>query len=175
MIEARATISSIEQTRQKLEDLGAGFAGNYAFKDIIFTNNDGKSDLKRDFLRLRVITTNNRPTKSVILVRKKTQFNQNSKSSKVVLKKEFDLESEGLDFITKEFHSDFDKDFEYDRDGSEYDLANARIFVEDIAGFCPSIEIEAEAEGQIYDLFDRIGIEQIIHESVPELMSKILT
>lgn len=60
------------------------------------------------------------------------------------------------------------------REGWQYNLGDSRIFIEDIDGFKPSIEIVSETEQEIQDLLNKIGIMEIIKESVPEVMRKIL-
>ena len=174
MIEARALIKNIEETKKKLEDLGATFDSNYAFKDIIFIPSKGVYDLKKDFLRSRVYIKNNWSTKKVILVRKQTEFKSVGKVDTVMLRKEFDTEEEANDFVKKEFGSEFKHGFEYEREGWQYNLAKHRIFVEDIKGYKLSIEIEAETDDQIRSLFEKIGIVEEIKTSIPEAMRQIL-
>jgi hypothetical protein len=90
------------------------------------------------------------------------------------LKKEFDSEEEANNFIEAELSSEFEHGFEYEREGWQYDLGKHRIFVEDIKGFKPSIEIEASTEKEIEVLFEKIGVLEKIHASMPEIMRGIL-
>ncbi len=173
MIEGRALISNIEQTRKKLADLGAAFNSNYAFKDIIFVPKKAECNLSDDFLRVRVYTKNNWPTKKVVLVRKQTEFKDTGKIDNIILKKEFDAEQEAVDFVATELETEFERGFEYEREGWQYDFGKHRIFVEDIKGYKPSIEIEADSE-EIESLFTKIGVIEKIRVSIPEVMRRIL-
>lgn len=174
MIEGRALILNIEQTRKKLAELEAVFNNNYAFKDIIFVPKKGNYNLNDDFLRVRVYIKTSWPTKKVVLVRKQTEFKKIGKVDNVILKKEFDTEQEAIDFVSTELGAEFERGFEYDREGWQYDFGKHRIFVEDIKGYKPSIEIEANSEDEIESLFTKIGVIEKINNSVPEVMRKIL-
>lgn len=174
MIEARALMKSIKQARTNAESLGCKYMGDYHNKDIIFVPKDKKGyDLSDDFVRLRVFIRNNRPTRNVILVRKRTEFKETGKIDKVVLKEEFDTEKEALAFIKKSL-PEFKKGFEYSREGWEYHLGDNRIFVEDITGYMPSMEVEAESEEELKDLLKKIGAVEIVNASIPEIMRKRL-
>lgn len=174
MIEGRALILDIEQTRKNLLDLGAVFNSNYAFKDIIFVPKKAEYNLSDDFLRARVYIKYDRPAKKVVLVRKQTEFKNVGKIDSILLKKEFDTEQEALDFVTTQLGAKFERGFEYAREGWQYDLGNCRIFVEDIKGYKPSIEIEADSEEEIESLFAKIGVIEKIHASMPEVMRRAL-
>lgn len=174
MIEGRALIADIEQTREKLAELGAVFNSNYAFKDIIFVPKRKSYNLSDDFLRVRVYIKNNWPTKKVVLVRKQSKFREVGKTDTITLKNEFDTEREAFDFVSAKLGGEFERGFEYEREGWQYDLGKHRVFVEDIKGFKPSMEIEADSGGEIESLFTKIGIVEKIHASIPEVMRKIL-
>lgn len=174
MIEGRALISNIEETRKKLVDFGAVFNSNYAFKDIIFIPRKSAYDLSDDFLRARVYVKNSSLTKKVVLIRKQTEFKEIGKIDNIILRKEFNTEEESVHFVLAEFGSEFERGFEYEREGWQYDFENCRVFVEDIKGFRPSIEIEADSEEQIESLFTRIGVVEKIHASMPEIMRRII-
>ena len=175
MIEGRATIENIKETIKKLEKMGALFDSEYSFKDIIFVPKKGIYDLNKDFLRARVYIKNDWPTKNVVLVRKQTLFNDIGKIDNLILKKEFDTEKECFDFIKLEFNDEFEKSFEYERIGWQYNFENHRGFIEDIKGYNPSIEIEVatNSKDELESLFKRIGIIEKVHNSMPEVMRKI--
>lgn len=174
MIEGRALISDIAQTREKLENLGAIFNSYYAFKDIIFVPKKTSGDLSDDFLRARVYIKTSWPTRKVVLVRKQTEFKKIGKIDNIIFKKEFDTESEAIDFVVAKLGEEFKRGFEYEREGWQYDFGNDRIFVEDIKNYRPSIEIESDSEEAIESLFARIGIVEKICASMPEVMRRIL-
>ena len=172
MIEARAIIENIDETRKMLESLGAVLDGEYSFKDVIFVPREGNYDLNKDFLRARVYIKNNWYTKKVVLVRKQAEFKDVGKTGKVILKEEFDSEKEANGFVEAEFGQEFKRGFEYERVGWQYNLESSRIFVEDIKGYKSSIEIEADTQDQIKYLFQKIGIVKELKDSLPEIMRK---
>jgi len=175
MIEGRAIISNIQETKQRVKSLGGDFKSSYAFKDIIFVPKKKNYNLSDDFLRVRVISKNNWPTKNVVLVRKQTEFKDIRKVDNIILKKEFDTESEALDFIKKELSAEFEYGFEYSREGWEYKLESRRIFIEDIENLKPSIEIEADSEENLQRLFDKIGVVEKLRKSIPEMVRESLS
>ncbi|HTX86800.1 MAG TPA: hypothetical protein VMC41_01890 [Candidatus Nanoarchaeia archaeon] len=165
MIVGRAIIPNIKEARKKIEQLGAIFKGEYIYKDIIFIPDKNNFNLSDDYLKLRVYTENNWPTKNFRLVRKIR--------GKSVLKQEFDSEKASLKFINDEFSAEFKRGFEFSRTGWQYDLKNNHIFVEDVENFKPTIEIESESEPELKSLFDQIGIVEKLTESMPEIMKRI--
>ncbi len=174
MIEGRGIIESVEIARQKVEGLGGVFKSNYAFKDIIFVPRKETYNLTDDFLRVRVLSKNNWNTKNVILVRKKTEFQKIGKIDKVALRKEFDTEKEALNFIEKELGKDFDFGFEFSRQGWQYQLGKNRVFIEDIEKYRPSLEIEADNEQELKDLFTKLQVKKQVKQSMPEVMKNLL-
>lgn len=172
MIESRAIISNIKETKEKIEKLGGVFKNDYAFKDIIFIPKDNGIDLSGNFLRLRILSKNNWPTKNAILIKKRTEFKKIGKTDDVAFRKEFDTEKESLDFIKNEV-PEFKFGFDYSREGWEYELEGHRVFIEDIKGFKPSIEIEADSEVELKELLNKIGFIKLLKESVPKTISRI--
>ncbi len=171
MIEARGTIKNIKDTKEKIEKLGGKLLSNYKFKDIIFSEKKD-SNLSKDFLRLRVYVKNNWPTKDFVLVRKKTEFKETGKLSKTILKKEFDNEQNSIEYIKNNFPK-YKKIVEYSREGWQYQLDKNRIFVENIEGYKPSIEIESENESGLKRVLDEVNILESLKEPVPEIMRKL--
>jgi len=173
MIEGRAVIDNIKNAKVSVESLGGQFKGYYILKDIIFVPKKEDYNLSNDFVRVRVNIKSDWPTKKVILVRKQTEFKETGKIDNVILKEEFDTEEESFAFI-KDKLSEFRKGFEYERDGWQYQLNDNRIFIEDIKGWKPSVEIEAESKERLKELFDKIGILETVKSSVPEIMRRLL-
>lgn len=173
MIEGRAIIESIDKAKASVEKIGGQFKSNYIFKDIIFVSKKRHYNLNDDFVRVRINIKSDWPTKKVILVRKQTKFKKIGKIDKVILKKEFESEEEAFAFI-KEKLPDFKKEFEYKREGWQYQLKDNKIFIENIKGWEPSVEIEADSEEQLKELFEKIGILKLVKSSVPEIMRKLL-
>jgi len=173
MIEGRAIIKDIEKAKKSIESLGGIFKSNYILKDIIFIPKIGKYKLNNDFIRVRINIKSDWIAKKVILIRKQNEFKNIGKIDKILFRKEFDTEEEAFIFIQKKF-PEFKKGFEYEREGWEYQLNKNRIFIEDIKGWKPSIEIETEKEEDLEDLFNKIGVLELIKESIPEIMNKLL-
>ncbi len=173
MKEARGIINSIDTVKKRITQLGGSFKNNYSFTDIIFLPISKKLNLNKEFIRLRIYKINNWSTKDIILVHKKTEWKEGSKSSKILLKKEFDTRKEANAFINKNFKNKIKKGFEYFRKGWEYQLGKSRLFVENIKGFKPTIEIEAKDEKDLKNLFKQLGITKKLSDSVPEIMRKL--
>ncbi len=173
MIVGRAVISNIEKVKNLLESWGSQFKSKYILKDIIFVPKKEEYNLSDDFVRVRINIRSDWPTKRVILVRKQTEFKETGKIDNLILKKEFDTEEEAFAFITKEI-PEFKRGFEYERIGWEYVLDENRIFIEDIKKWKPSIEIEANSDAELQELFDKIGILETVNSSVPEIMRQII-
>ena len=173
MIEGRAVIEKIEKTKVSVESLEGKFKSNYILKDIIFIPKKEDYNLNDDFIRVRVNIKSDWPTKKVILIRKQTEFKKIGKIDKVILKEEFDTEEDAFAFIKNKL-PEFQKGFDYKRDGWQYQLNNNRIFIEDIKGWKSSIEIEAESEEELKKLFDKIGILELVKYSIPEIMRRLL-
>lgn len=173
MKEARGVIKNIENVRKKIEQLGGSFKNNYSFTDIIFLPISKKINLNKEYIRLRIYKVNNWPTKDIILVHKKTEWKEKSKFSKVLIKKEFNTRKYANDFINKNFKEKIKKGFEYFRKGWEYQLGKIKLFVEDIKGFKPTIEIEAKSEKDLKNLFKQLEITKKLSDSVPEIMRKL--
>src|SRR3990167_7481771 len=129
MIEGRATISGIEDTRKQVEQFGAIFKGEYIFKDVIFIPKKDDFNLSDDFLRMRIYSKTNWPTKNIVLVRKQTEFKSTGKIDKIILKEEFDTEKEAVNFVETNLSSEFERRFEFSRIGWQYQLENHRIFI----------------------------------------------
>ena len=165
---------SIEKAKASVENLGGQFKGNYIFKDIIFVPRKKIYNLNEDFLRIRSYVKTNLLTKNVVLVRKKTEWKKQGKLDKIILKKEFDTEKEAFLFIEENL-PDFEKGFEYRREGWQYELEKNKIFVENIEEYSPSIEIETNDEKDLQILFNKIGVKDLVRDSVPEIMRRILT
>jgi len=173
MIEVRATVRNLEDTKKIIEELGAEFKSNYAFTDIIYVPTSKPIDLSKDFVRIRVYTINNWPTKKVVLVRKKTEWSKDGKVGKVVLNKEFDTLEEAESFLKEEFGNTWRKEIDYFREGLQYQLDKTRLFLEKVKGLPPSIEIEAEDKDTLDFILSKFDIIEKLKDSLPEVMRKI--
>ena len=171
MIYGRALIKSIEKTRTIIESMDAQFKSNYILKDIIFVPTKENYNLNDDFVRVRINIKSDWPGKRVILVRKQTEFKKTGKVAKLIIKQEFDTKAEAFTFIEQEA-PEFQKGFEYEREDWQYQLNDNKIFIEDIKGWKLSVEIEAESEEKLKELFDKIVILERVRDSVPEIMRR---
>ena len=174
MVEGRAIIKNIKETKKNIEQLDGVFKNYYSFTDIIFIPKIGEINLNKEFVRLRILKVNNWPTKDIILIYKKTNWKRTSKIDNVILRKEFDAIEGAVDFIKRHFQDKLKKSFEYFREGWEYHLGNKRIFVENIKNFQPTIEIEAENEKELDNIFEKLEFVERLSDSIPEIMRKNL-
>ena len=172
MVEGRATIKDIEETKKKIKQLGGVVKNYYSFTDIIFIPKIGKINLNKEFIRLRILKVNNWPTKDIILIHKRTDWKGKSKIDNIILRKEFSEIENAVDFIKKHFQNKLKKSFEYYREGWEYYFGKKRIFVEDIKKFKPTVEIEAENEKELDNIFEKLETVERLSDSVPEIMRK---
>lgn len=170
MIETRFRVESIEQAKEKVASLDGRLKGEYTFKDIVLAK-QGECDLRNGFLRLRVYKKNNRPTKKAVLERKQTKFDGKGKTSKAVLRKEFDTEEDAIAYAREQVPG-IERKFEYSRQGWEYEVRNSRVFVEDIEGLYPTAEVEAPDAETLKRLVDGIGAVEVLKETVPEIMGR---
>ena len=170
MIEIRGIIKDIKETRRKVEELGGELRSNYEFKDVIFSE-DINNNLKKDFLRLRIYSKNNWPTKDFVLVRKKTEFKEVGKISNKILKKEFDNKKDSINYIKENFPG-FKKTIEYSREGWQYQLNKNKIFIENIKEYKPSIEIEAENKKELKTLLKKFDVLKTLKEPLAEIMRR---
>jgi adenylate cyclase class IV len=169
-VEGRGFIKSIEETKRKIEALGAKFKNNYAFTDYIFIPKKGRIDLNQEVVRVRVYKLNNWPGKDVVLTEKVTERYKGFKTSKTKLRKEFDKQEEAFNFLKNRFR----KYIEYFREGWYFDLDGVRLWVEDIKGFKPTIEIEAATTKELEAVFKQLGVKERVSDSVPRLMERHL-
>jgi adenylate cyclase class IV len=160
--EIRSFITSIDAARKSLESMNALFKGEYAFTDYIYQKNT-PIDLNREFIRLRAYQQTNWVQKKFVLVHKLKEIE--GQSGKTLLHNEFDTLTQAQKALL-----DHTLLFSFFRNGYEYSLANMRIFIENIEGLSPTIEIVASLKDSIIDLFYALPIEKSITDSVPRLI-----
>lgn len=174
MIEARGIIKNIQETKMKIEKIGGKYDSRYSYADIIFIPISGEADLNKEFVRVRVLKVNNWQTKNVVLVHKTAEWKGKAKIDNFILKKEFNTAEEAIDFIKEHYKGKLKESFKYFREGWEYHFGKNRIFVEDIEKLGPTIEVEAENENELSDIFKSLEIMEKVSDSVPEMIGKIL-
>ena len=89
------------------------------------------------------------------------------------MKEEFDSLESAFEWVAVYFQRKLTRWFEFHREGWEYAFDRSKIFVESIESLRPTIEIEAESEAAVKRLFERLGIEEVLSDPVPELMRKL--
>ena len=161
--------SDLEKARRILEKLKADFKGDYAIHDKIFASKDLTLGLDKVFLRLRVISKNIWKDKPVIVSIKHTELMDLGKQSIIPVKEQFDTEKEAEDFIAKNYASQFEFSYKFDRIGWQYNLGEGdtnhvdQVDLEDIEGNY-SIEFKSKTEiglQKLCTLFD-VKLEDII-------------
>jgi len=162
MKEVRVVVKDLGSVKSKLESLGAEFKDDYSFNIVIFVPSGGQ--VSKEYLRLKVYEVNNWDSKGFILTHKKKD-----NGWKCLLKKEFDTEEEVMNFIHDEFKG-FEMAFEFFREGWQYQLGDVRIFVEDVKGFKPSVEIEAETRGDLDKVLKEFEVIETLEASMAEIM-----
>lgn len=172
ILEARGKIKDIEEARNVAEKIGGIFKGYYHAVDVILTPR--KVDHEGGIIDLRIFDINNRGTKAYVITQKIAEWSGNTKTDKIVLKRDFDEFEEFLNFV-KDHYGDILKDhYEYARDGWEYHLENGDIFIECIEKLGPTIEIESDNKSDLENLFKFFEVSEYFYEPVPEIMRKLL-
>ena len=161
LFELRASLEDRATAQKNLESVCACFKGEYAFIDYIYRPWDREIDLNEEFIRLRVYQKTNWAQRNCVLIHKpKKVYGQ---SSVTFFNKEFDSLAEAQNEIAQRYQLLFS----FSRNGYEYALDGMRIFVEDIQGLPASIEVIAASKEQIMDLFNILGVNALIADSVP--------
>lgn len=161
--EVRALIDNIEQVRRLLSTLNAEFKGSYAFQDYIYHPQDQDYDLNKECVRVRIYQKTNWNQKKVEFAHKLKSVADRSASIK--FKMQFDSFEE-----TDIFLVDYKLAFSFHRNGFEYALDGMRIFVEEIQGLSPSIEVVSDRKEKIDQLFAFLTPKQILTDSIPKLV-----
>ncbi len=159
MLEARSFVKSLDKVREILLNNKAIFKGEYKIHDIIFASKN--KSLTEEFLRLRIISKNIWNEKDVIVAIKNTELKEKGKNSVIPLKKQFDTQSEGQDYINNNLLNEFKYLYEFDRTGWQYDIREDQIDLEDIEGHY-SIEVKSKNEEGLRKLIELFEIEEII-------------
>lgn len=164
--EMRGFITSIQEVKDQLQKNGALFKSEYAFTDSIYSYKDSPFDLNKEFIRLRKYEKTAWAQKNIVLVHK--QIDVRGQVGINLFKKEFDTVDQASHAL---IHHQLL--FSFMRTGTEYYWNDMRIFVEDIQGLPPSVEVIAPSSEQIISFFGMFNA-KIITESVPALMEKSL-
>ncbi|MFC1775156.1 hypothetical protein ACFLZN_02470 [Nanoarchaeota archaeon] len=153
MEEVRLTLDDLEKTREVILKLGAVGAGNYKFVDKILVIDEKKIDT--ELITVRIMIENNRGTSDISSI----IITNESKISK-----DFKSQEEAIEYVK---NIGYRQILTITRDGTEYVLNKTRLFLENIYGLGPSLEIEGSYE-DIVELQRKIPFKQILKISVPE-------
>jgi adenylate cyclase class IV len=163
MLEARTFVKKekLEEVRAKLQNLGAVFRGDYEIHNSIYSSINPILPLSDVFLRLRTIPKNIWDEKAVVVTIKQTKLEKVGKNSIIPLKKFFDKENEALDFIRENYSNQFRHAFDFSTRGSQYDMGEDQIDLEDIEGH-PSIELKSQTIEGLENLLKAFEISDVI-------------
>lgn len=164
--EIRAVIDNPLNVQAVLMAENATYQGDYAFNDYIYSDLNSHKNLNDEFFRVREYQLTRWQQKSVIVVHKIRD--QQGQNHQILFEKECDILSEAQQHVPWHFSSRCS----FFRRGWEYCLNNMRIFVEEIEGLPPSVEIIASSEEEILKLFEKINITNVLIDSVPEWYCK---
>jgi hypothetical protein len=166
VVEIRAIIHNSIKARTILMSENAIYQGNYAFNDYIYSDLNSNKNLNDEFFRIREYQITRWQQKSVVVVHKIRD--QQAQNHQILFEKECDTLVQAQQHIPWHFSSRCS----FFRHGWEYRLDNMRIFVEEIDGLPPSIEIIARSQEEVFNLFNKINIVNILIDSVPEWYCK---
>lgn len=166
MFELRAFFANFQQVKAAVCNLGSKNKGDYAFDDYIYHPLNRTFNFNQEFMRLRVYHLTQWQQKKVELVHKVK--NTPGCSGCTVIKEQFDQKNEANPFLLA-----YQLAFSYGRCGTEFQLERCRIFVEDIDGLPPSVEILAPSQKEIDELFKQLKPTHIVMDSIPQLVQNI--
>lgn len=178
IVKYRAEVVGIAQARQTLEQLGAKLENNYIFTDTIYVPTKKTSTWSDDFIVIRSYVKGNWLTKKVVMTRKQKRSDKFRIESdyirqpKVVFEKKFDTEEEAFNFFADEFEGEFVYGFAFSREGWFYRLFDHRIFVEDIEGLPPSVEIEVREDESVDQLYAQLNVLREFNPVIPEAIKE---
>lgn len=152
--EQRAFIPNLTQVKTKLEALHAQYKGNYSFTDHIYFPKDAHSNAS--YARIRIYKKSEWVHKKIVLTIKDDKQH-------VLFKGEYDTLEEAQNILKKEF----EYAFSFFRQGWEYSLGEASLFVEDIKKLPLSLEIVAPTKQEIMNLFKLFNATHILDRSIP--------
>ncbi len=173
MPDARGFVHSIEEATKRIRAIGGAFNGRYSYTDIVFLPKSGIPDLNKEYVRVKAYKKTNLHTKKFVVFHKLAEWDGKTKTDKISLKREFDTLGDAIAFVKEHFNA-MERGFDYFRMGREYHLGAAKIYAEDIRGFRPTIEVEAESRKELESILGKLGVTELLADSIPETMRKIL-
>lgn len=161
MFDARTFSLDLDDGREKLEQLGAVFKGEYVIRDTIFASKDPNTSLDKTFLRLRIVSKNIWDEEPVIVAIKMTEPQTIGKRSIIPFKRGFLEEETARRFVLENYGDSFDESFGFDRTGWQYDLGADQVDLEDIEGH-PSVEFKSPTEEGLGKLLNAFSVTDVI-------------
>lgn len=158
-----------EKIIENLSKLNAIKMHDFAFYDLVYMNKDGSS-ITDDTLKIRVYKHNEWNSKAVLVIRKKAEVINGVKEDKILIREEFDTESEALKYVDDNLKDVFDYKFKLEKSGVEYQNEDLRIWVEDIKSLGISIEFGSESQEKIEDAIKLFDVKERLEVSVPEYL-----
>lgn len=169
--ECRALVNNIASVDLKLKEYEALFKGEYAFRDFIYHPKNKTFDLNQEFLRLRVYSLTQWKQKPVELVHK-IKNKKPGCTGKTKLKIQFNSidEAEASSIL-----KDYELAFSFYRKGKEYYFKGLKIYVEEVEGMLPSIEVLSDSKQDIIKFLESLNPIQILEDSIPRAIEKLIS
>lgn len=169
MLYTRIILKTTDNLEDILRELGVVKKHDFAFYDLVYLNKDGSS-ITDDTLKVRVYKHNEWNNKAVLVIRKRAEVIDGVKEDKILLREEFDLEKEALEYVDANFKDSFEYQFKLEKSGKEYQNEDLRIWVEDIKNIGVSIEFGSESQEKIEDAINLFDVQERLNVSVPEYL-----
>ncbi|MDF2577711.1 MAG: hypothetical protein K0S74_1195 [Chlamydiales bacterium] len=165
--EMRSYIADYEEAYKWLMH-NASNKGDYKFEDRIYQPKDASQvfDLNNKFTRIRVYSKTNWNQMPVELIHKNRKMHSIAQDA---------IES-FLDILGAEerIKHDYELKLKFSRTGLEFSYENGlvMIFLEKVDGLPPTIEMISKKESLIKEIFQHVGANEILKDSIPELVAK---
>lgn len=161
--EVRAYIKDIQESKKILGSLGAEYKGDYLCTEYVYAVNAQNVDLDNEFIRLRDYARTNWNQKRFCFVHKKMELPDLTR--RVVYSHECDTLAEAQEVV-----KEYALLCSYSRQGWEYHVNGMKIYIEDIQGINPSIEIIGQDRAIIDALLKQLSVEEVVSHSLPYLV-----
>ena len=167
-IEIRVLVQSCDKVREKLKLLPATHNSDYAFTDYLYQSVGVQYNFNAEFMRIRVYHKTQWNQKMVVLCHKRKGATEQRPVT--ILQQEFDELAEAQ-WIIANTHRYL---LRASRVGNEYSIGGVRVFVEDIKGLSPSVEVLADSWADANRVLEALDHDGIIHDTVPQLLMRTM-
>lgn len=163
--EVRAYLRSIQDAQEVVQSLGAEYKGDYLCTEYVYVPDAHNIDLDNEFIRLRdyAYQTTGWGQKKVCLVHKKRELPELTR--KTVYSFECDTLGQAQEKLKP-----YTLLCSYSRKGWEYHLHGMKMYIEDIQGISPSIEIIGQEREDIDAVLKQLPVEKVVFRSLPHLV-----